>query len=142
MRNTLVLACCAPMLLVSAACIPAATQRDPDDGTGYLISAQRIRETGATNAWDALMRSGAPIGMGESPSGEPRNLSRRGRNSLFLSSTPLLVVDDVRMVDFHYLRRIPAETIAYIRILNGVDGTGRYGTGSANGVVVVRTQPR
>lgn len=124
-------------------CSPAAS-RGPaaasDDS--YLISAERIERSGARNGWEALARSGAPISLGETPNGEPRSLNRRGRTSITLSSTPLLVVDDVLMADFHYLRRIPAETIEFIRILNGATGTMRYGTGAGNGVVVVQTRAR
>jgi hypothetical protein len=133
----------AALLSPGAACAPAASRsanEAADDS--YLISAERIRRSGATNGWEALARSGAPVSMGETPNGEPRSLNRRGRNSIMLSSTPLLVVDDIRMADFHYLRRIPAETIVFIRILSGASGTLRYGTGGGNGVVVVQTRAR
>ena len=133
-----------PFLLAILACVPPAANRGDDDGGagGYLITAERIRRTGATDAWEALVRTHAPIRLDETPNGEPAGLSRRGQNSLVLSSTPMLVVDEVIMSDFIYLRRIPAESIAYIRILNGAEGTMRYGTGAGNGVVVVRTEAR
>lgn len=133
-----------PLVLVCLACTAPAHRRDassPGDG-GYLITAERIRESGAADAWEALVRTHAPIRLDETPNGEPAGLSRRGQNSLVLSSTPMLVVDEVIMTDFVYLRRIPAESIAYIRILNGAEGTMRYGTGAGNGVVVVRTEAR
>jgi hypothetical protein len=124
------------------ACVPPALPRDADGGTGYLITADRILRSGATDAWEALVRTSAPVNLTETPNGEPRGMSKRGRSTILLSATPLLVVDDILMSDFHYLRRIPAETVAWIRILNGADGTSRYGTGAGNGVVVVKTRPR
>lgn len=131
-----------PFLIAAVACVPATSRRDASQGPGYLITAERIRESGAADAWEALVRTHAPLGLNETPNGEPYALTRRGRNSIMLSSTPLLVVDEVVMSDFLYLRRIPAESIAFIRILNGSDGTLHYGTGAGNGVVVVKTEAR
>ena len=131
-----------PVLLAAIACVPSAGRGSGSGGEGYLISAERIRESGATDAWEALVRTNAHLGLNENASGEPIALSHRGRNSIALSSTPLLVVDEVVMADFRYLRRIPAESIAFIRILNGSEGTMRYGTGAGNGVIVVETEAR
>lgn len=129
------------LLLSVAGCAPAASRSAASGAEeGHLITRERIQRSGAKNGWDALSRTGAPVSLSETPAGEPRSLNRRGRNSIRLSSTPLLVVDNVLMADFHYLRRIPAETIEYIRILNGASGTMRYGTGAGNGVVVVETR--
>lgn len=129
-------------LLLAVACIAPQARTESANGPGYLISADRIRQTGAKDAWEALVRSHAPLGLNESANGEPIAMTHRGRNSIMLSSTPLLVVDEVIMTDFVYLRRIPAESIAWIRILSGAEGTMRYGTGAGNGVIVVETEAR
>lgn len=129
-------------LLLAVACIAPKARTESANGPGYLISADRIRQTGARDAWEALVRAHAPLGLNENANGEPIAMTHRGRNSIMLSSTPLLVVDEVVMTDFVYLRRIPAESIAWIRILSGAEGTMRYGTGAGNGVIVVETEAR
>jgi outer membrane cobalamin receptor len=107
-----------------------------------VITAEQIRKSGATDAWDALRRVGTHLSMRESSTGQPARLGNRGQSSLLLSSEPLVVIDGVRMVDFRSLNSVPAEIISSIRILAGYEGTTRFGTGAGNGVIVVETRPR
>lgn len=106
---------------------------------GKLITANMIERSGADNAWEALQRNGTHLSLRETANGEPTKMTYRGHNSIVLSSTPLLVVDGARMVEFTYLRNVPAVMIDNIRVLNGISGTKYYGTGGGNGVVVVTT---
>lgn len=108
---------------------------------GRMITAEQIRKSGATNAWDALRRVGTHLAMRETSNGQPARLMNRGPSSILLSSEPLVVIDGVRMIDFRTLNTVPADIISSIRILAGHEGTTRYGTGAGNGVIVVETKP-
>jgi hypothetical protein len=109
------------------------------DAQGVVISGEEIRESGATDAWDALQRIGNHLSLRETRSGVPVGMRRRGAGSMLLNNSPLIVLDGTPLVDMKVLRRIPARLIAEIRILNGPEAGWRYGTGSANGAVVVTT---
>lgn len=111
-------------------------------GEGRVITAEQIRKSGATNAWDALRKTGTHLTMRETSNGQPSRLMNRGPSSILLSSDPVVVIDGLRMIDFRTLNSVPAEIIASIRILAGHEGTTRYGTGAGNGVIVVETTPR
>jgi outer membrane cobalamin receptor len=107
-----------------------------------MITGEQIRRSGATDAWEALRRTGTHLNMREGPTGQPSRLSRRGPSSILLSNEPLVVIDGARMIDFRTLRQVPAQIIASIRILSGHQGTTHYGTGAGNGVIVVETTSR
>lgn len=116
------------------------TSKPIEDRQGRVISAAEIEKTGARNAWEALRRSGTHLRMTEGARGEPGTVRKRGAGSIVLSNAPTVVLDGVLLVDFRSLVEVPARIIEEIRILNGIDGTARYGTGSANGVIVVTTR--
>jgi hypothetical protein len=131
------------VLVPLAACATLRSGGDPGDfaDEGKVITSEQIENTGARNAWDALQRTGTHLTFIETTYGEPRGLRHRGgRNSILLSSTPRLYVDGAQMVEFAYLKQIPAPMIDNIRILGGVDGTKYYGTGGGNGVIAVQTK--
>jgi hypothetical protein len=111
-----------------------------EDRQGKVISAAEIEKSGARNAWDALRRAGTHLRLTEGARGEPGTVRKRGAGSMVLSNAPTVVLDGVLLVDFRTLIEVPAVIIEEIRILNGVDGTARYGTGSGNGVIVVTTR--
>jgi len=118
----------------------SAARRAPRDR--HLITATDIAGWNATNAWDALQRSGAALTFRETPGGDPARLqTRRGRSSILLreSDTPLVVLDGVRLTDYRALRQIPATTIHSIRILSAIDGTTYQGTGTTGGVILIAT---
>jgi outer membrane cobalamin receptor len=135
------LALAALLLLPACGANQQVTHRRSDGG-GRVITAEQIRRSGATDAWDALRRVGTHLSMRESSQGQPARLGNRGQSSLLLPSEPLVVIDGVRMIDFRSLNSVPAEIIASIRILAGHEGTTRYGTGAGSGVIVVETRPR
>lgn len=131
------------VLLLLAACGAnqhATSRKSPSEGR--VITAEQIRNSGATNAWEALRRVGTHLAMRETANGQPARLMNRGPSSILLSNEPLVVIDGVRMIDFRTLNTVPANIISSIRILAGHEGTTRYGTGAGNGVIVVETKPR
>ncbi len=112
----------------------------PEPGSSRVITREQILRSGAVDAWQALKHFATFLEIKENRRGEGR-VYQRGRASFLLSSELMLVVDEAQVADFQYLRQIPAETIDYIRVLKGPEGTAAYGTGAGNGVVVVRTSP-
>jgi outer membrane cobalamin receptor len=112
--------------------------RSSGKAQGRLITSDHIAASGAQTAWEVLRRAGV-LSMQESPRGEPRAMRMRGRSSVFLDDTPIVVLDGVRMSDIGILREIRANTIATIEIMSGVEGTGRHGTGAGGGAIVIRT---
>lgn len=103
------------------------------------LTADEIAESGARDAWEAV-RHTAGLALTEGQGGRPSGMSSRGRSSFHLDDTPIVVVDGMRIGDFRILRDIPAHTIFTIEVLNGVQGTLKYGTGSGGGAVVVTTR--
>ena len=114
--------------------------RSAPQSEGKLITAEMIEKSGAATAWDALRRSGTHLSFRENMRGEPTSLTYRGRSSIYLSSAPLVMLDGIRVSNYTVLRDVPAQTVALIRILTGVDGTKYYGTGGGNGVILVQTK--
>lgn len=130
-------------ILCATFAFSACSPRPPGDPTpdtgGHLITSEQIARTGAQNAWEALLRSGAHFT--ETPRQRNANtISTRGSSSLFLSAEPMIVVDGAQMRDASSLRSIPAWTIARIRTFGGIEGTKYFGTGGGNGVVVIETR--
>ena len=108
-----------------------------------LISYDQIHRARATNAWDLLREVGTNMRFGESPMGQPVSLrTTRGRSSLVLreADVPVLIVDGVRMTDPFYLREIPTNILASIRLLSGIDGATYYGLNAGAGVIIVTTR--
>ena len=143
-RLTLRSAALATVVISVGACSPARGRLDRSRPMGRLITADQIRKTSATNAWEVLKNSASPLSLGER-NGEPTSVrSRRGRSSLVISQAdvPILIVDGTRMNDFAMLRQIPAGSIESIRILSGIEGTTYQGTNAGGGVIIVATWAR
>ncbi len=130
------------VLLSTSACstIKPGTAR-AGSAPGRVITAEQIARSGASNAWEALRRSGTHLLVRENTRSEQARISHRGPNSLLLSNEVLIIVDGIHLADWMYLREIPAATIVHIRILSGAQGTVQYGTPAGNGVIVVSTAP-
>jgi TonB-dependent starch-binding outer membrane protein SusC len=105
-----------------------------------VISADQIRESGATTAWEVIRRTAPHFNLTDGPSGEPSRMKRRGRSTLYLDDTPAVFLDGVRVSDFRTLAQIPAHTISSITILSGIEGSTRYGTNAGNGVILIHTK--
>jgi outer membrane cobalamin receptor len=130
------------VLMAAAACArTSASSGHPQRESGRVITREQIRRSGAVDAWQALRHFATFLEIKENRRGDGGRVYQRGRGSFLLSSELMLVVDEIQVADFQYLKQIPAETVDYIRVLRGAEGTAQYGTGAGNGVVVVRTAP-
>ena len=130
---------CVAVLTPACGASRAATPQVDRSGTSQIITAQQIEESGAATAWDVVRRV-APQLMAVESNGRPISLRRRGRASMQLSDAPLVFLDGVRLTNWRDLDLVPAVTIHTIEILNGIDGSARYGTNAVGGVIVVRTK--
>lgn len=122
-----------------AACAVAPALHAPRASMGRLVTAEQIRQSGAQTAWQVLERRPGLLRIGTTAGGLATASSRRAGPYTGLRGEPLLVVDGVRMTSLEVLRQIPAESVRSIEFLDGVNAP-MY-SGSANGVLVVRTAP-
>lgn len=107
---------------------------------GRLISAERIRQSGARTAWEALDYTVTSHRFRTNPRGQPIGITAdRGVGSLLLREEPLVFLDQTRLGDIQLLHQFPAHEIFSIRILSGADGTTYYGTSAVAGVILIRT---
>ncbi len=128
-----------PALLLAAA-LAACAGMQPDTGdvgrsAGRLITADRIAETGARTAWDALRKTVAIATFTESG-----QIRRRGSSSVNLNESMPIYVDNVRVMDPRTLQNMPARDIHSIRVLNGIDATTYFGTDSVDGAILIVTR--
>ena len=130
------------LLASTIACTHARSRGEPAGGSaGRYITREQIGQSGAVDAWQALRHFATFLEVRDNRRGDGGRVYQRGRGSFLLSNELMLIVDEVQIADFQYLRNVPAETVEWIRILTGAAGTAQYGTGAGNGVVVVRTSP-
>jgi outer membrane cobalamin receptor len=106
---------------------------------GDIITAEQIRRTGASTAWEALKFTVRSHQFVENRGQPVRIFSSRGVGSLVLREEPLLFVDRARLVDIQLLRQMPANHILTIQVLNGTDGTTYFGTSAVAGVILIET---
>lgn len=107
---------------------------------GRLITMEEIERSGADNAWEILERTGAHMFLDETPDGRSLQIVNRGRSSILLDDSPLVVVDGARTMDLSALWNVPARAIQSIRILSGVSATKYFGAGGGGGAIVLRTR--
>ena len=106
----------------------------------FLITAEQIEKSGATTAWQVLKQHAPMLTMREDRNGRPQSMGRRGRSSFLLDEAPMVLLDGVRVPDFHALDAIDARSILTILIYDGVEGTTYYGTNAGSGVIVIKTK--
>jgi outer membrane cobalamin receptor len=106
----------------------------------YLITAEQIEKTGAHTAWQVLKQQAPMLMLREDRNGRPQSMGRRGRSSFLLDEAPMIMLDGVRVPDFHALESIDAQSIFSIMIYDGVEGTTYYGTGAVSGVIVITSK--
>ena len=132
----------ASVVVILLGCGPGVHKETPPGvpaGT-YLITAEQIEKSGARTAWQVLQRNAPMLQTTDDRNGRPAKLGRRGRASLMLDDSPMILLDGVRMPDFRTLDDIDAQSILSIYIYDGVEGTTYYGTNSGTGVIVIKTK--
>jgi outer membrane cobalamin receptor len=115
--------------------------REPAEAppVGRIITAEKIRETGAASAWDALKYTVRSHYFADYR-GEPQRIfTNRGVGSMVLREEPLIFLDGTRLADIQLLRQLSASVIETIQVLNSADGTTYYGTSAVAGVILIVT---
>lgn len=110
---------------------------------GVMISAHDIANSRARNAFEAIERARTHLLVQETQgtSGTDVRLIHRGIDSLVSDPQIMVVVDGTPVsAPIERLRSIPAESIAYIKVLSGREATPRFGTLAGNGLILVRTR--
>ena len=105
-----------------------------------VITAAQIEASGAATAWDAVRRAAPQVETVETGSGRPVSMRRRGRSSIALSDTPLVILDGVRLTNWRDLDLVPATQVALIEIFSSIEATSRYGQNAVGGAIVVYTK--
>ena len=114
-------------LLVAGGCYRTSGARQVTRSTNTL-NAEEIAAANVTTAYEAIERL------------RPHFLRGRGASSIQdPTSTPLVYMDDVRLGSIGTLRQISALTVRQIQFITARDATTRWGTGHANGVILVLT---
>ena len=133
----------ASLLLAVLGCGHATTHtaaaNPPAPGT-FLITEEQIEKSGAHTAWQVLKQDAPMLTLREDASGRPASMGRRGRSSFLLDEAPMIMLDGVRVADFHALQTMDAQSIFSILIYDGVEGTTYYGTGAVSGVIVITSK--
>lgn len=142
--RTFRLALASASVLLASAC---ATARPGDYHSvrppGKIITEDLIASYNVANAWEVLQKTGAyRTSRDDGPMHPPNLRSKRGRTSFLLTTSdiPRLIIDGARVTDLRALRAIPARSIAWIQLLNGMDGTLFEGTNSGAGVIRIVTK--
>lgn len=111
----------------------------PRRGSGQYITAEDIRRTGASTAWEALKFTVRTHRFSDYRGIPVRIQSDRGQGSMVLREDPFVLLDGVRLTDITVLRMIPANNLFSIEVLTGPDATTRYGTSAVAGVILMET---
>ena len=130
----------AATLLLVPACGIRPRPAVPDAASGTVITADEIAATEATTMWEALQRTVRYATFGESSTGDPVRVHRRGFSSIALSEDMPIYIDRIQVRDIRILDALPAADIERIQVLSGVDATTYYGTNAGDGVILIRTR--
>ena len=128
----------ASALFVGASCGHNGRPRNYAPPGEQLILREDIAQSGADNAWDVVRRL-SHMTTASSIAGEPSRMYRRGRGSLVIRETPVVVVNGVSARDIQILTQIPAGQIAWMRVLTGAASTTRFGARGGAGAIIVQT---
>lgn len=111
-----------------------------NDGDRIVITEEMIARSGGQTAWEVLRREVPQITYRENRSGQASSMQRRGRSSINLNDSPMVLVDGVRSQDIRTLQQLPASVLLSIEVLNGTEGTTYYGTDAVGGVIIIKTK--
>ena len=125
--------------MVQLAACSTATERAPRS-SGRVYTAEQIARWNTADAFGVIERIGFTIV--ENDRGQVSLRQRRGRSSINGSGAdrPVLVLDNTILSDANLLRQLRASSIQRVEVLGPGDATGRFGTGSAAGAVLIFTR--
>ncbi len=121
------------------------TTASPSDQAyhAHVITAQAIKQSSASDAWEVLKRLSTTARATESYDGEPQRLHpRRGHGSVFLRDDPVVFIDGVPLSDLRALRQLAAADIDTIEEMGSVEATAYFGTNSSAGVILIHSRSR
>lgn len=129
MRPTLLRLLAVFLLVLASACASAAPGASRPRGDRNVITREQLQESGYRNALEAVeaLRSNW--------------LLAKGTDSFQAPTQVQVYHDDTRLGGVETLRWIATPEIAYIRYIDGVTATARWGLGHGQGVILVSTGP-
>lgn len=114
----------------------------PGEGTGVLLTAGDLNESPSASLADALRRALPELGV-QLPTqpGRAGRVQGRNRATLTGSTTPLFIVDGMRMGnDPRILWDIPPGDVVAVEVLRGAAGAWRYGADATGGMIRIHTR--
>jgi hypothetical protein len=144
-RRPLVLVAALVCTLVAVpACTGATGGRGTDDSEipgGMMITREQIQASNARHALEALERARTHLVLsGSGRDGGRGGIVHRGVDSMVRDGQVLIVINGAPVRGAaDILIDIPAEAIAYIKVVSAREATPRYGTMAGNGMIYVRT---
>jgi hypothetical protein len=116
-------------LLALAACGPTKSGKAAPQNR-YLITADEIAKSNASNAYEAVERL------------RPAFFQTRGSQSIQNTAppTPVVYVDGMRYGAVQSLMSLPTISIISIQYMNALDATQRFGIGNDGGAILVTTK--
>lgn len=129
-------------------------KKDDDLSSSTLIKTDAVLRSGETGVLQGLAgkTSGVAITQNTGDPGAGAFIQIRGQNTILGSGSPLIVVDGVPISNSSYggntagvvqqsrFNDIPATDIESITVLKGAAAAAIWGSGAANGVIVVKTK--
>lgn len=128
------------LVMVSTVGCATSPSARPGDVPGRIITEEMIEGYAVSNAWEVLRKSGRYLTSRDDGPGSGTSIrSKRGKTSLLLTASdiPRVMVDGAVLSDLRLLRDIPATSIAWIQLLDGMQGTLYKGTNSGAGVIII-----
>jgi outer membrane cobalamin receptor len=110
------------------------------DSDRIVITEEMIARSGGQTAWEVLRREVPQLTFGENRNGQATGMTRRGRSSIMLNDSPMVIIDGARNQDLKQLQSIPASAVMRIEVLTGIEGTTYYGTDAVGGVIIIKTK--
>ena len=129
-------------------------KKDSDLSSTSIVKVEQLKKSGEAGVLQALSgkTSGVNITRNSGDPGAGAYIQIRGQNTILGDSSPLIVIDGAiisnnsigggtaGVVQQSRLNDINQEDIASISVLKGASAAAVYGTGAANGVIVIKTK--
>ena len=125
--------------MVALGCHPGKVSPQGDTDR-IVITEAMIARSGGQTAWEVLRREVPQLTFGENRNGQATGMTRRGRSSIMLNDSPMVIIDGARNQDLKQLQSIPASALMRIEVLTGIEGTTYYGTDAVGGVIIIKTK--